>query len=366
MIFTIIGWLLLIAFVVSSIFVVIYAFQKDVLKGLLCLFIPMYVFYYAIALFDHKFKGLILRLMALGMFGAPVFLVIGAIAGAKAPDVAEDDDTNTEIEQTTEIQKSEPIVEKKLVEIAVSQSGWCGSWGPENRRLLLNQGNVNQSSNDFLVWYDVESEIIRKIAKGGKDGVWAPAGEKLIAFHRNGSIFICDENGRNAVEVTHGSYPSWSGDGKRVFYYDDRDKWIKSIDAINPKAAPKKIFECPSHPYPAVSPDGSKVAFYKDTFLQVVDIQSGNVIAKHSVDGWNGLVPSWSPDGKYVTFGDYAWGDSAGVWALNVTSGRANQIIRGNFTCPHWSPDGTKIVCDHRPSPHFVQVFYLSKLNLPE
>ena len=45
---------------VSAIIILIHAFQNDVTQGLLCLCVPCYVIYYAIAVFEHEKKGLIL------------------------------------------------------------------------------------------------------------------------------------------------------------------------------------------------------------------------------------------------------------------------------------------------------------------
>ncbi len=57
--------------IVAAVIILIHAFQNSVVQGLLCLCVPCYVLYYAIAVFEHEKKGLILA-----------FYFGGAIAGS--------------------------------------------------------------------------------------------------------------------------------------------------------------------------------------------------------------------------------------------------------------------------------------------
>lgn len=57
---------------ICSIVILIAAFQDGVAQGLLCLFIPFYVLYYALAVFQHEKKGLIL----LGWLGGTLLWAI--------------------------------------------------------------------------------------------------------------------------------------------------------------------------------------------------------------------------------------------------------------------------------------------------
>ena len=63
---------------ICSIVILIAAFQDSVAQGLLCLFIPFYIFYYALAVFQNEKKGLIL----LGCFGGWVLAIIGNVMTA--------------------------------------------------------------------------------------------------------------------------------------------------------------------------------------------------------------------------------------------------------------------------------------------
>lgn len=65
---------------VCSIIILIAAFKDETVKGILCLCVPFYMFYYALAVFKHEKKGLIVG-MALGG-GVLGFLL--QLAGAAA------------------------------------------------------------------------------------------------------------------------------------------------------------------------------------------------------------------------------------------------------------------------------------------
>lgn len=61
---------------VCTIIILVHAFSKGgVVQGLLSLFIPFYIFYYAFARFDHEKRGLILGVW-LGAFALQVVLIV--------------------------------------------------------------------------------------------------------------------------------------------------------------------------------------------------------------------------------------------------------------------------------------------------
>jgi len=80
----------------------------------------------------------------------------------------------------------------------------------------------------------------------------------------------------------------------------------------------------------------------KDGKLTIVDCRSGRSAQSVALDGWNGLLASWSPDGKQVAYGSFGGANRVGLWILDVASGRKIMVAEGPLTMPAWSPDGTK------------------------
>ena len=56
----ILGLVCSLASLVCSLIILIDAFKKEVIKGILCLCIPFYVLYYVFTQFEHEKKGLII------------------------------------------------------------------------------------------------------------------------------------------------------------------------------------------------------------------------------------------------------------------------------------------------------------------
>ena len=97
--------------------------------------------------------------------------------------------------------------------------------------------------------------------------VFAAAGERHIAFERNDAV------------------------------------WIANLDGTGEKKIAGGIF-------PAISPDGTQVAFTTSeksgtTYVRhiaVIEIASGNIKVFKDVPSDNSYYPSWSPDGKRILF----------------------------------------------------------------
>ncbi len=99
--------------------------------------------------------------------------------------------------------------------------------------------------------------------------------------------------------------------------------------------------EFPTCGSPDVSPDGKWIAF---DAIPIEGISKARVL-KMTVDGLNvhnlcdGLMPSWSPDGKQFACSRYEGG--SGVWIMNA-DGSADLRIADGWAA-QWSPDGKTI-----------------------
>ncbi len=94
---------------------------------------------------------------------------------------------------------------------------------------------------------------------------------------------------------------------------------------------------------PEVSPDGKFVAVdgwradqtLVDARVLILDVESGNTIGL-----CKGAMPTWSPDGKWISFCRY--GDERGVYIRAIDSG-AERLLDERGWGIQWSPDGLKV-----------------------
>lgn len=100
--------------------------------------------------------------------------------------------------------------------------------------------------------------------------------------------------------------------------------------------------------FPAVSPDGRKIAFSSDRegvqHVCVMDADGKNV--KQLTKGQEVCrAPTWSPDGKKIAFIRHVNGASPNIWMMDADGANANPITKGFefMGDPAFSPDGKKI-----------------------
>jgi Tol biopolymer transport system component/imidazolonepropionase-like amidohydrolase len=96
--------------------------------------------------------------------------------------------------------------------------------------------------------------------------------------------------------------------------------------------------------YPALSPDGKRVAFSAFNKLYVMDLPNGT--PKRLTSQTTGeFMPAWSPDGRTIAF--VTWSSQGGnIYSVSADGGTPQPLTRkaAFYTYPAYSPDGSKIV----------------------
>lgn len=123
-----------------------------------------------------------------------------------------------------------------------------------------------------------------------------PAGTKV-------EVWTVPVAGGAPVRLAEGDYPAVTPDGKRVAYLKDDAAWIVPIDA---SAEPKKLFTARGKTNSLQwSPDGSRLAFVsaRDATAYVGIYSDDNTpIRWLAPDVYRDGNPTWSPDGKQIAF----------------------------------------------------------------
>ncbi len=227
-------------------------------------------------------------------------------------------------------------------------AAWKASWSPDDQRLAYcKQGGG-------ISVFDLATRRVTDLVPKGQDPAWSTDG-KFIAYVTAGNqeylaeeVWMVPVSGGDPVKVGDGGFPTWSADGSLVIYHSRKLNQILSAKVNALDEPPAVFFEKPFSWYPAISPDGSRIAFGVQDKLMVVERATGKTLASLATPGEHGLLPCWSPDGRRVAFGGFA-GSRAGLWIFDVERGGAFQVAKNpGCTMPAWSPDGKILAFDLR------------------
>jgi hypothetical protein len=178
-----------------------------------------------------------------------------------------------------------------------------------------------------------------------------------IAFSRDGKIYLANTDGTGLVQLTAGPadfYPSWSPDGSRIaFYRDGNDGGIYVMGADGGS----QVQLASAGQSPTWSPDGQWIAF-------ACQVGGAGGICKVPADGdaatpvvvlaSTGYVafPAWSPDGSLIAFtSDYMMYDFVyDTWTMTLDGAEPLLLPRSRELWPScdevqaaWSADGQRM-----------------------
>jgi eukaryotic-like serine/threonine-protein kinase len=149
------------------------------------------------------------------------------------------------------------------------------------------------------------------------------------------------------------AYPAISADGTRVAYASDRggenlDIWVQQIAG---GAAIRLTNDRADDFEPAFSPDGTQIAFRSNR-------QGGGIYTVSALGGEAKLIapdgrrPRFSPDGRWLAYWvghEHLPGDT---YVLPVDGGQPKRIVFGDpelkTRSPVWSPDGQRLLVSSR------------------
>jgi len=167
-----------------------------------------------------------------------------------------------------------------------------------------------------------------------------------IAYERDGfyggsEVWTMNQDGSEHRRVGVGRNPSWSSDGARLVMNSERGE-IVLVDEDGSDADVVEVEGALSgHSNPALSPDGSTIAFGGGDGLYVVPSAGG--VARRIATGFR-PAPSWSPDGTRIAF---VGGGGGGTLQLIDPDGSGAHTVGGAFanfgSRVSWSPDGAWI-----------------------
>ena len=249
------------------------------------------------------------------------------------------------------------------------------SWSPDDREIafISQRGAPPAAGGGFApapqsVWIArVANGTERKLAIAASRAdapSWGPGGQ--IVYHATTPSESRLEVNGQSVTGAENAFPfrvSWAS--ATEFYYTSdgkiRRRTIGSGDArtieftallqVTPPRYTKRTRDFDSTAprqalgivRPAISPDGTQVAFaaLNDIYVMPIGGTPENLTEDEAFD----TDPAWSPDGSQLAYSSDKGGDQLQIWVRDMTTGQSHQLTT-MATQPQgaaWSPDGTRI-----------------------
>jgi Tol biopolymer transport system component/serine/threonine protein kinase len=166
----------------------------------------------------------------------------------------------------------------------------------------------------------------------------------------NPDLWVIRSDGGDPLQLTHGpaadTDPAWFPDGNAIAFVSDRDG-APAIWRIPPLggAAVKLVSDAAD---PAISPDGARIAFSRAgpgglpriAVAPLADPTRARVLTGDDDGFWAHTEPSWSPDGRTLSYADHK-----NLWLVPADGGEATRLTTADSIeeDPVWSPDGKYI-----------------------
>jgi len=145
------------------------------------------------------------------------------------------------------------------------------------------------------------------------------------------------------------SNPSWAPDLSVIAYAAAVPGEEPDVYLVNTDGEKLRLTDHPANDGgPAISPDGTRVAFTSDRSsddldIFVMDIDGSNVM-QLTFDDAKESSPDWSPDGSQIAYRKRVDGNDD-IWVMDADGSNQHLLVGGPASeyDPDWSPDGSTI-----------------------
>lgn len=198
---------------------------------------------------------------------------------------------------------------------------------------------------------------------------------RQVLFSQDGEIAVATRDGgvrRLTNRPFEDESPTWSPDGSRVAFARDtapddsayqHDVYVMETSGT----APRALTGGPADDYaPVWSADGTRIAFFRESDVYVVNAD-GSALRRVGEGARAEGAPTWSPDGRRLAF---AWSETpagvpatSGIAVADATGSGVVRITQTGFEAdayksgdesPDWSPDGARIAFSREGAVHVV------------
>jgi TolB protein len=222
-------------------------------------------------------------------------------------------------------------------------------WSPNGEMIIYTSYLYNNPDLFYLNILKNRRGIISKYQGLNVTGVFSPDGSKILLTLSRGNfpnLYLINISGEVLQKLTVGACidtsPSFAPNGQEIVFISDRggcpQLYIMSVDGGNARRLVTNGF-CDS---PAWSPRGDKIVFTMrygrgDYNLYLYDLSAAKITRLTDNQGKN-ENPSWSPDGRFVTFCSNRSGkNEIYIMAIDGSGTRKLMEAPGSSYTPSWS-----------------------------
>ena len=182
----------------------------------------------------------------------------------------------------------------------------------------------------------------------------AQANNGRIAFTSDNTIYTINPDGSGLLQLTpfdngfRDRFPVWSPDGTKIAFgrttfVVKSQIYVMNADGTNPT---RITVNSANDSQPSWSPDGTKIAFVSDRDgngeIYVMNADGSNQTRLTNNADFD-FDPAWSPDGSKIAFTNTH--DGLEIYVMGANGSNPTRLTNNTSadSQPSWSPDGTKI-----------------------
>ena len=236
------------------------------------------------------------------------------------------------------------------------------AWDRDSDRVIFTSRRNGQADIWAVRLSDGRPDAVFQQPSNDSHGVLSPDGSQLVfETDRDGNfeIYVSRANGEAPRPLTQHAgqdrFPSWSPDGLQIVFASSRSNPNMDLYRVNVAdgSGLEQLTRGGTNASPQFSPDGANIAFTSGRDVHVLNLKT-RAVRRVTFEPLNGLHPSWSPDGRRLTFMSWRNGRAEIFIGPADAKGTDEQQLlvsmpTGDAVDPVWSPNGQYIAFVHRP-----------------